>query len=101
LDTGENSGIDCFGLLVNTHDRGLVESILTSKVEMNQKLTIPEMEIVCISVKHQSDDNITSATIMNKYGLNILPEQIKSILNNKSSHTLETIKEIYGGENNG
>ena len=97
LDTGENSGIDCFGLLVNTRDRGLVESMLASKVELNQKLTMPEMEIVCISAKC-ADDNLTSAaTIMNKYGLNIVPEQIKSILNNKSSHTLETVKEIYGG----
>jgi hypothetical protein len=59
-----------------------------------------EMEIVCISAKCP-DDNLTSATIMNKYGLNISPEQIKSILNNKSSKTLETVKEIYGGENNG
>jgi hypothetical protein len=101
LDTGENSGIDCFGLLVNTHDRGLVESLLASKVDLNQKLSMSEMEIVCISAKHPSDDDITSETIMNKYGLIILPEQIKSILNNKSSHTLETIKEIYGGENNG
>lgn len=100
LDTSENSGMDCFGLLVNTKDRGLVESLLASKVEMNQRLSMSEMEIVCVSVKCP-DDNITSETIMNKYGLNILPEQIKSILNNKSSHTLETIKEIYGGENNG
>jgi hypothetical protein len=97
LDTGENSGIDCFGLLVNTKDRGLVESLLTSKIELNQKLTMSEMEIVCISAKHPSDDNITSSTIMSKYGLNILPEQIKSILNNKSSKTLKTVEEIYGG----
>lgn len=100
MDTGEMSGIDCFGLLVNTRDRGLVESLLISKVEMNQKLSMSEMEIVCISAKCP-DENLTSATIMNKYGLNILPEQIKSILNNKSSTTLKIVEEIYGGENNG
>lgn len=101
LDTGESSGMDCFSLLVNTRDIGLAEQLIGSKIEMNQKLSMAEMEIICVSSETPRDSNLTSATIMNKYSLNLSPERIESILNNSSSTTLKTIKEIYGGENNG
>lgn len=105
LDTATNDGADCYALLVGTKDTGLAEQLLTEKVKLHQKLSVAEMEIICISCLNGDnldyDWTMVIQTIFAKYGLGLTEDQIKKVIYNRNSASLKTVKEIYGGVNNG
>lgn len=94
---GEKSGLDCYGLLKQTKDVELVEEMICRKVEMNQKISNQEIEIMTISILDPKADKKAShyaKLIKEKFGCEVNPSNIGNVINGKSS-TAKTISTIY------
>ena len=103
IEYGNNCGVDCYGLLVNTKDIELTRSMIIEKINHDQKISKQEKEImILVSIpKHTPNPDDLNDVIKSEFGIDIPKDEISSIIKAKGS-TYETIKAIInGGNNNG
>lgn len=94
---GEKNGLDCYGLLKQSKDVELVEEMIRRKVQMNQKISNQEIEIMTISVLDGKADRKAAyyaGLIKDKFGCEVNPGNIGQVINGKSP-TAKTISSIY------
>ena len=103
IEYGNNCGVDCYGLLVNTKDVGLTCNMIVEKINHNQKISKQEKEImILVSIpKHTPNPDDLNDAIKSEFGIDIPKDEIAGIIKSKGS-TYELIKSIInGGNNNG
>lgn len=99
---GQCIGIDCYGLLRQTHDIELVKKMLCEKVKLNQVISEQEKEIMFAVVSDGKDHKALwySDRIHDVFNYEFLPAQIGTLQVSKSPSAKEIISIIKEASSN-